>query len=394
MYDVVVIGGGPAGSYTAYKLAEKGYGVVVLEQKRRLGEPVCCTGIISEECVRAFAIDNSAILGEVNSARFFSPSGKVIRLWRQETQAYILDRAAFDVAVASRAQGRGAEYILNSLVRNIEVADDRVRVEVARQGEMSHFEAQAVVIASGFGSSLVEGLRLGKTSHFVMGAQAQVETRGINEMEVYFSQELAPGFFAWLVPISPLIARLGLLSHRSPGLYLKKLISSLVAQGKIAWAEPDLNYGGIPLKPLARTYGERLLVVGTAAGQVKPTTGGGIYYGLLCADIASSNLHRALETNNLSARGLANYQREWKRKLGRELRMGYWARKFYEHLSDRQIDRIFTIIATNGLDDTLLKADDVSFDWHSVGLARLLGHAAISKAIQIAKAPFSLGDRG
>ena len=393
MYDVAVIGGGPVGSHMAYKLAGMGYGVVVLEQKERLGKPVCCTGIISEECVRSFDVNDNVILGKVSSARFFSPSGEVIRLWRQETQAYILDRAAFDVAVASRAQGRGAEYILNSLVRNIEVADDRVRVEVARQGEMSHFEARAVVIASGFGSSLVEGLRLGKTSHFVMGTQAKVETVGIDEMEVYFSQKLAPGFFAWLVPTSPLTARVGLLSRHSPGLYLKKLISSLIAQGKITSAEPEFSYGGIPLKPLARTYSERLLVVGTAAGQVKPTTGGGIYYGLLGAEIAASNLHRALESNDLSVRRLANYEREWKRRLGRELRMGYWARRFYERLSDRQIDRIFTLVTANDMDDALLKADEVSFDWHSIGLVRLLGHGAISKAIQMAKIPFNLGGR-
>jgi len=394
LYDVAVIGGGPVGSHVAYKLAGMGYGVVVLEQKERLEEPVCCTGIISEECVRSFAVNHNVILGKVNSARFFSPSGKVIRLWRQETQAYILDRAAFDVAVASRVQGRGAEYILNSPVRNIEVADDRVRVEVARQGEISHFDARVVVIASGFGSSLVEGLGLGKTSHFVMGAHAEVETMGINEMEVYFSQKVAPGFFAWLVPISPFTARVGLLSRHSPGPYLKKLISSLVAQGKITSAEVEFSYGGIPLKPLARTYGARLLVVGTAAGQVKPTTGGGIYYGLLSADIAASSLHQALESNDLSARGLAKYEREWKRRLGRELRMGYWTRRFYEHLSDRQIDRIFTIITANGMDDALLKANDVSFDWHSIGLVRLLGHRAISKAIKVAKIPFNLGGRG
>ena len=378
------------GSYAAYKLAEMGYGVVVLEQKERLGEAVCCTGIISQECVSSFAVDDSVILGRANSARLFSPSGGLLRLWREETQACIVDRAAFDMAMGSQAQGRGAEYSLNSLVRDIRIGDDRVTAEVARWGERLKFEARAAVIATGFGSRLTERLGLGKVGDFVVGAQADVETSGVDEVEVYFGRKIAPGFFAWLVPISPNRARVGLLSRRSPGQYLKKLMSSLVAEGKTVSAEVELSYGGIPLKPLARTYGKRLVVVGDAAGQVKPTTGGGIYYGLLCADIAADTLHRALQRDDLSARSLAGYEREWKRKLKRELEIDYYARKFYERLSDRQIDRIFDIIKSNGIDQALLRAEDLSFDWHSKAVLRLMGHRAVSKALEVMKLPFRL----
>ena len=383
---MVVIGGGPAGSQVAYKLAGMGYGVVVVEQKARLGEAVCCTGIIGQECIDSLAIDDSVILRRANSARVFSPSGRLLRLWRQQPQASIVDRAAFNVALASRAQRKGVEYVLNSPVRGIEVGNDRVRVEVkSNDGGAALFEARAVAIATGFGSKLTQGLGLGRVADFVIGAQAEVETNGVNEVEVYLGQELAPGFFAWLVPTSPQKALVGLLSRRSPGLYLKKLMSSLLAQGKIASAEVELRYGGVPLKPLTRSYSQRLLVVGSAAGQVKPTTGGGIYYGLLCADIAADSLHRALESDTLSAKNLANYENEWKRKLGGELRIGYWARKFYERLSDAQIDRIFDIIKSNGIDETLLKADDLSFDWHRQAVLRLIGQGTLSNLIEAMK---------
>ena len=395
MYDVAVIGGGPAGSQAAYKLASMGYGVVVVEQKERLGEPVCCTGIIGQECVSSFAIDESVIFRWVNSAQVFSPSGKRLSLWRPEPQACIVDRAAFNAALARRAQGKGVEYVLNSPVMGIEVKDDRVRIKADYPGGGSNlFEARAVVIATGFGSKVVEGLGLGKVGDFVMGAQAEVEATGVDEVEVYLGRDIAPGFFAWLVPTSPQRALAGLLSRRSPGLYLRKLLSSLSAQGKIASAEAELSYGWIPLKPLARTYGDRLMVVGSAAGQVKPTSGGGIYYGLLCADMAANNLHRALKSDALSAKNLANYEKEWKRKLGRELRTGYWARKFYEILSDRQVDRIFDIIKSNGVDEALLQADDLSFDWHGRVVLRLLGHQALSKAIKAMRLPFPSGGRG
>jgi flavin-dependent dehydrogenase len=124
---------------------------------------------------------------------------------------------------------------------------------------------------------------------------------------------------------------------------------------------------------------------------VKPTTGGGIYYGLLCADIAANILHRALASNTLSAKSLADYEREWRRKLRQELRIGYQARKFYERLSDGQIDRIFDIIKSQGIDEALLKAEEMSFDWHGAVVLRLLEHRAISKAIEMMKIPFHVG---
>ena len=115
MYDVIVIGGGPVGSRVAYRLAGMGYGVMVLERKETLGGQVCCTGIIGQECVRSFAIGESVILRRANSAGLFAPSGSWLRLWREETQACIVDRGAFDLDMANRAQDKGAQYILNSV---------------------------------------------------------------------------------------------------------------------------------------------------------------------------------------------------------------------------------------------------------------------------------------
>ena len=391
LYDVIVAGGGPVGSYAAYKLADMGYSVVVLEKKEKLGGRVCCAGIISQECVDSFAIDDSVVLRRANGAKLFSPSGKLLRLWRQETQACIVDRAAFDMNMAERAQGRGVQYVLNSPVRDIEVGDDRVRVGVVRRGKMLNFEGRAAVIAAGFGSGLADKLGLGKIGDFVMGAQAEVAAVGVDEIEVYFGQEIAPGFFAWLVPTSPPKALVGLLSRRNPGLYLKKLMSFLLAEGKIASAELDPCYRVVPLKPLSRTYGHRLVVVGDAAGQVKPTTGGGIYYGLLCADMAANNLSQALGADDLSAKSLASYEREWKNKLGRELKIGYRARKFYERLNDRQIDRVFDIIKSRGIGEALLKSDDLTFDWHGEVILRLLGQRVLSKALEVMKIPFRIG---
>lgn len=391
MYDVLIVGGGLVGSYVAYKLAGMGYGVVALERHKQLGERVCCTGIVSQECMSSFAIDKSVVLREANGARLFSPSGRLLRLWREETQASILDRPAFDRMMAAQAQKEGAEYRLGCLATGLEVEDSGVTVKVTCQGERTSLKARVVVIATGFNPKYTERLGLGKIGDFAIGAQAEVEASGVDEIEVYFGQKIAPGFFAWLVPISNRRALVGLLVRRNPELCLKKLMLNLLAQGKIASAEVEPIYGGIPLKPLSKTYGKRLVVVGDAAGQVKPTTGGGVYFGLLSAEIAVDTLHRGLTNDTLSARGLAGYERGWKRKLGRELGIDYYARKFYERLSDQQIDRIFDIIKLHGIDESLLKARDLSFDWHSRAVLRLMGHRAVSRALEVMKMPFRPG---
>ena len=382
MRDVLVIGGGPTGSQVAGRLAGLGYSVAVVEQKTGLAEPVCCTGIISQECASAFGIEESVIYRRVNCACIFSPSGKQICLQRPEPQACIVNRSAFNVALARRAQSAGAEYVLGGQVRGIEVGHDRVKVEMTGPESPRFLEARTVVVATGFASKLGEKLGLGGYRDFVMGAQAEVATVGVEEVEVYLGQEVAPGFFAWLVPTSPNRALAGLLSRRNPGLYLKRFLAFLLDKGKITSAVVQPRYGGIPLKPLARTCGDRLLVVGTAAGQVKPTTGGGIYFGLLCADAAADTLHQALQSGNLFSRGLASYERRWKRKLGQDLRVGYWARQFYERLSDSQIDRIFDIMQSNGIVEVLLQDENISFDWHGRAVLQVVGHRALSRVLK------------
>jgi flavin-dependent dehydrogenase len=225
---------------------------------------------------------------------------------------------------------------------------------------------------------------------FTYGAQAEVEITGGDEVEVYFGN-MAPGFFSWLVPTGASKARAGLLGREKPGEYLRKWLKHLKSAAKIASDDVGTAYGAIPLKPPACTYSERLIAVGDAAGQVKPTSGGGIFYGLLCADIAAETLHDALNENDLSEKRLAQYEKAWRARLGGELRNGYRARKVFERFGDNNIDRLFTVAKAMGIEEAISKAGGVSFDWHSRTIRQLLKYRVVTKTLNIVKLPFGSG---
>ena len=376
MYDVLVVGAGPTGSYVASRLAAAGRKVVVFEQNQRIGKATCCTGIVGKDCLDAFPVCSTAVLREARSARFFAPSGRCLRVEAATTQAYILDRLALDAALARSAQEQGAEYWLGSRVTDIVAADDSIHARVAVNGRSLNVRAKTAVIACGFGSRLSRNLGLGAHGDFAMGAQSQVETNGTQEVEVYFGSRTAPGFFAWVVPTSDNRALAGLLSRQHTGARLRCFLRSLVEQGKVASCQATISFGGVPLEPAHRTSGHRVLLVGDAAGQVKPTTGGGIYYGLLSAQVAADTLEEALRRNDFTATALARYDRGWRAMLSAELKAGRRARWFFERLNDRQIEWLFETAESRRIPERLAQSPDFCFDRHGRVIrrgARLLG---------------------
>lgn len=388
IYDVAVIGAGPVGSQAAFKLAGLGYRVLVLEKKPEFTDRLCCTGIVSRECVETYQIPDAVIYRWAQGASLFSPLGSVLSVRRDTPQAAILDRPAFNRLWAKRARDAGAELLYGAEVKQIIHSKSGVALSVVYQGNPYKIQSRAVVMATGFGARLMDGLGLGAAGDFVMGAQAEVATYSANEVEVYFGEKTAPGFFGWLAPTAKDKALVGVLSRRHPPAYLRSLLARLADEGKIVSKEVPFTYGGVALRSLHRTYDDRLLVVGTAAGQVKPLTGGGIYFGLLGADFAANTLHRALAADDLSPSKLQGYERAWKRRLGKELRTGYFGRRIFELLSDRQLDRIFKLLSDSGLVQDMEKSTELSFDWHAAVVNRVFNHRVILKIIR------SLGARG
>ena len=378
MYDIVIIGAGPVGSYLTDKLARMGHKVLVLDKKSAPGHDVCCTGIISTDCFNLLPSDIELPKKPVSSATFVSPSGKSLKLSRRDVVAYVVDRVALEQVLAARAGSAGGHYLFDAEVTAIRPGVSCVRISADCGGQKTEFEAETAVITTGFGSPLPSRLGLGEIKSYVIGAQAEVGVTKADDIEVYFDRALGPAGFSWLVPVGQGRGLVGQLSYSQPKQYFQKLVSALESRGKINATGAAPDYRLIPLKSLPRTYGDRLLVVGEAAGQVKPVTGGGLYYGFICAYIAAETINQAFTLGDFSKTRLASYQKRWRRALGKEVAFGFWAHRFYRRLGNRQIESLHNLVSRNGMPKFISELDNFPFDWHSRLIAKTLGHLALS----------------
>lgn len=383
MYDVLIIGGGIAGSYLAFKLSSLGLKVLLLEQKKNANGKKCCTGLISYECAKLYPFDDSLVIRKFNRATLYSPSKKKLLFQRNNTQALVIDRSKFDLFLINLAIDKGAHFYSGNKVKEIEVNDHKVMVRVDYNSHFLNFEAKVGIIANGYNSKLTEKLGLGCISNIALGAQTEIESSNQEEVEIFFGRNIAPGFFGWLVPSRPNQAKVGVLTRSNPGIYLDNLLSMLTKMGKVKNSKGKYHLGGIPLTTLTQSYSNRILVVGDAAGQVKPTTGGGIFYSLICSDIATETLKGAFEVNNFSSQYLSQYEKKWKETLGQEIKIGSLARKIFESFNDQMIDLAFELVKRSGLLEVLLKNEEFSFDWHSKTIINILKNNQVAKLIGI-----------
>lgn len=380
MDDVIVVGAGPAGNNVAFMLASLGYSVTVIDWRKAVGDKLC-TGIVGRECEERFPMDRSLVYQDLRGARVITPGGETVEFGREGVQAHVVDRVGYVASFAQKAQEAGARYLLGHRVTDVSVDNGCAAVKVTDDVETRTMRGKVLVVASGFGSELTGQLGLGRVGDYVTGVQAEVMAPQIKDIHVYVGRQVAPGFFAWVVPTWGGRALVGLLSRQRGHGYLEKLLARLQMEGKVEGITKSPARWGIPLRPLGRTYGERVVVVGDAAGQVKPTTGGGIYYALRASEIAAETLHQALGHMDLSASRLKQYERGWRALLSQELEIGYSARRLFELLRDCQIDFAIHTVASNGISKELAESRTLSFDWHSEVVTKVLGHPALGKAL-------------
>lgn len=398
MRDVVIVGAGPAGSYLARCLAEEGLDVLLLEEHSEVGDGVICTGIIGREAYDRFVLPEEATIGSLQRVRFYSPSGKIVDYNGDAPLATIVSRKRFDAALAARAVRAGAEVRGGHRVETVAVEKEAVLVGFRHDGAPQSLSCRLCILATGYGSALIRRCGFDRSLHRIQGAQTVVPFRppqaDPHRAGIYLGSRFAPEGFGWSVPIGDGLARVGVVTDRQAPSYLRRILKrpDVRNQRVVGPARPiRIQACPIPVGTLGKTVSDRLMVVGEAAGQVKTTTQGGIYYGLLCAAIAADVAAGAFRTGDFSRAALAPYDRRWRAKLGAELKLGMLLRQFYSELSDRQVDRLFDLARIEGVLPMIGRK--VHFDWHGPIIRSVLTSGFLGAVVRstLGMAPARIG---
>ena len=373
MRDVAVIGAGPAGLYAAYRLASAGLGVTVLDAQERIGENAICSGVIGEEAFVRFGLPARPVLNRIASIQAVSPEGRTLEYRSPTPLARVVDKAEFNRDLASLARSAGAELCSGRFVEVIAREKPGVVLQFrSHQSAGGKMRARVVVIASGVGSSLNGTLGLVKPREFLRAVQADIplgKDGASNPTEVYVGQSVAPGAFGWKIPLGHGRVRVGLMCLEEPRPYFSALLQR-VAPG-LDRAEAKVRQKAIGQMPVGNCVAERIVAIGEAAVHVKTSTGGGIYFGLLSAEMAAEVILRAFRQGDFSVHTLGEFERFWHAAFGIELWAGYLARRLAGRLSDSLMERAFE--RAKGMDLVSRLKGKLNFDWHLKAILASLG---------------------
>jgi digeranylgeranylglycerophospholipid reductase len=374
MRDIAVIGGGPSGLYAAHCLAARGFDVVLFEEHAVAGDPVHCTGVLAAEAFDEFAIPTASVLNPLQTARFYGPSGGAIEYSTRTAEALVIDRLQFDQTLASQAVASGAAIETGARVVDLVPHDAGVNV-VCGDGVV---HARAAVLASGANYSLHRRVGLGMPSLHLQSAQLEVPAGRLGTVEVHFGREIAPRGFAWIVPVvrpHGTFARVGLMCEGQTRDCFRRFFERVRERWVLDTSgspETTARLKMLPLGPIDRTFTDRVIAVGDAAGLVKATTGGGIYYSLTSARLAADVLAAALGDRGVTEERLAEYERSWRAVLGEELEAQMTLRSIAGDLQDEDIDSLFELARTDGIMPIVNRT--ASFNRHRHLILSLLSH--------------------
>lgn len=374
-YDVITVGAGPSGAYASYLLAREGLKVLLLDKDQPGGK--VCTGIISEKTFQTFSLDGKCIIRNINSFELVAPSGKGFVYEHPTTFAHVVDRKQFDLMLQEMARLEGADF-LGQAVTHVEIERDGVKVRYGENGQYV-VNAEAMILAMGVNRRLLRMVGL-RPPDCIRGVQVEVDYQSeVDRVRVFLGNKIAPGSFAWVVPLPNGRARIGMSNNGIIMPYFNRFLRSLGI--KEAMERPRSR--PIPYSMIGRSYAPRTLIVGDAAGQAKTTTGGGIYYGLLGATIAAQTLKEAFSKGDLSEGFLRSYEELWKEKLSPEIETGLQMRKLFSTFSDKKINALTNLACNDGIAQLIrLQA---KFDWQRRFLVSLLKRLDIKGPLGIAQ---------
>lgn len=355
MIDFLVIGGGPSGSYCAQHLAGKGFKVTQLEEHQSIGKPVECTGLVSQRVTSMVKTDS--VVNRVHGANVYFPNGNHIKISKEE-ETVVLERDRFDQDAAAMAIGKGVDLRLNARVIDIKKQEGKVSVIFRENSNIQNLDAMAVIGADGANSITRKLLFPGQRFRRVVSAyqvDAADRFEDQDNVNVYLGSKFSRGYFAWGTPAGDLsrigTAGFGLSREKFNNLYRKYITPNKIS----------ITGGPIPISFLKKPFGERSLLVGDAAGIVKPLSGGGIYTGMVSGEKAAIAMERAYEREDFSEKSLSIYNRLWKKEIGSELKRDFRIQKMYAKITDSSFDVIGEKITSEKMTKMISSIGDIDY---------------------------------
>ena len=363
-YDILIIGGGPAGALAAKTAAEAGNTVCLIEKRAAIGTPVRCAEGIGKELLKEFVKpDPRWIAADIERARIISPNGTAISLEQDRAGnevGYVLDRKIFDRELVWQAAEAGADVIVktratapimeNGAVRGAKVlsvgipADIRAEVVIAADGTEAQFARRA-------GLDTVVPLREMMSCAQYLMTDIDIDA---GSTDFYLGNEIAPEGYLWVFPKGNRTANVGIgISGRKSrdGSRAKDYLDRFIAKNFPNGKTIEAIAGGVPVcRPLACTVADGLMVAGDAARVVDPITGGGIgnamYTGRLAAQVAS----KCIAAGDCSKEALMPYDAEWRAsKMGTVLERNYKVKEYFVTLDDAKLNTLAESIAQSSL---------------------------------------------
>jgi digeranylgeranylglycerophospholipid reductase len=338
-FDVIVVGGGPAGAVTARVAAAAGASVLVLERRTRIEEPSACAGLISPRTLSVLGASEACVIRRIRGVTFHAPGGGALSVQATSDRALVVDRSVLERELLARAAEAGADVRLGTTAAGWR--DGVVRFDSPGGEETA--SCAVLVGADGPESQVASWAGLQAASRGLRAVQVEIELppQGAADVHVFVGRRVAPGFFAWSIPAQDGRFRVGLaVSHGvNPAPHVEALLAARFPEGRVV----SRIEGVIPVPPGGDIVGDGVLLVGDAAAQVKPLSGGGLYFGGLCARAAGRAAADAAAAPHDRLAPLRRYQDACRQLIGAETQFGAAARSIRDALDDKEWNSVLAI---------------------------------------------------
>jgi len=355
-YDVLVIGAGPAGSIAAKTAAEKGLDVLLIEKRQEIGDPVrCAEGVSKQYLKRHVEIDKKWICADLKGSRIYAPDGTKIEMVEEIAGGevgYVLERKIFDRALAENAAKAGAEVRVKTRATGLIIEDDFIKgARLMHLGKEYDVHAKIVIGADGVESKVGRWAGIDtslKPADIETCVQYLVAGIGINQeyCEFYIGNEIAPGGYVWIFPkgegkanvgIGILGSKMGKFKPR-PVDYLNTFLEKKFPNARIV----EMIFGGVPVSgSIEKTSANGLMLIGDAARQSDPVTGGGILNAMDAGKMAGEAAFAAISAGDVSLEKLEDvYEKRWRATTGHALDLSLIVKNGFIDLTDEDLNSL------------------------------------------------------